>query len=117
MYGTNKASGLSFTVQPDTTLTYLGGTASGTNTGSLTNLVANVSILGLLSLPTVPATFVNNATALDIIFSICTPVANMTYQEFMTIANSGTSGLSGGAWSGGVISGVNAFTAWFTMLE
>ena len=64
-----------------------------------------------VSLPTLPATFVNNATALDINFSIPTPVASTTYQEFMTIANSGTSGLSGGAWSGGIVSGVSTFSA------
>ena len=133
MYGTNKAVGLPLAVQPDSTLTCSGGTASGTNTGTLgvlantfsvsnnatiggtLTVTGNSSLVGNLTLPTPAASFVNNATSLDINFSIASPVAGTTYQEFMTIANSGTSGLSGGAWSGGIVSNTNSFTTWSTL--
>ena len=133
MYGTNKASGLPLAVQPDSTLTCSGGTANGTNTGTLgvlantfsvsnnttiggtLTVTGNSSLIGPVSLPTPAASFVNGATSLDVNFSIASPVAGTTYQEFMTIANSGTSGLSGGAWSGGIVSGTNSFTTWSTL--
>ena len=54
----------------------------------------SVSANGALSLPTLQATFVNNATALNMNFYIPTSIASTTYQEFITIANSGTLGLS-----------------------
>ena len=54
----------------------------------------------------------NGAPSLDIKFSIATPIANTTYQEFVTIANSTSSGLSGGAWSGDEVSGVSTISAW-----
>ena len=56
----------------------------------------------------------NGATSIDVNFSVQTPIASTTYQEFMTIANSTASGLSRGARarSGGVVSGVSTFSAW-----
>ena len=108
MYSTNKATGLPLAVQPDSTLTCSGGTANGTNTGTL-GVLANTfsisnnatiggtltvtgksSLVGSVTLPTPAASFVNGATSLDINFAITSPVAGTTYQEFLTIANNGT---------------------------
>ena len=64
----------------------------------------NVSAVGTLCLPALASSVVNGGTSLDIKCPIPNPIANNTYQEFMTIANSTSSRLSGGAWSIGVVS-------------
>ena len=75
------------------------GTLSTVRAGSYRFMVdgsGSVSANGALGLPTLQATFVNNATALNMNFCIPTSIASTTYQEFITIANmySGTLGLS-----------------------
>ena len=69
MYGTNKALGAPLTVQPDTTLTCLGGTTGGNNTGTLAvtsnilSLNTNTSIIGTLGMAGLTSLHSNNVSA------------------------------------------------------
>ena len=71
MYGTNKALGAPLTVQPDTTLTCLGGTTGGTNncictlavTSNILSLSSNTSIIGTLGMAGLTSLHSKNVSA------------------------------------------------------
>jgi hypothetical protein len=53
----------------------------------------------------------SGTTPLDIRFTVPTPVAGTTYQQFMSLGYNSGSTISGGVWSGGVVSGTSAFAS------